>query len=364
MKKTPLYDTHVAAGAKLIDFGGWMMPVQYTSIIDEHMAVRERAGIFDVSHMGEILIEGRDAESFLQKILTNDISKTQKGQIVYSPICYPDGGVVDDVLVYKLHQERFLVVANAANIDKDYEWFLAHKEGEVDVKDVSEEYAQLAVQGPNAEQILNNLIDFDFGRIKFFRFADDIVIDGAEMLISRTGYTGEDGFEIYISPEHVVRLWHSIMDIGKDYGIMPAGLGARDTLRFEAALPLYGHEISKDISPLEGGLEKFVKFDKENFIGKDALVSQMERGIERRLVGFEMLDRGIAREGYEVLSDDILIGYVTSGSYSPSLGKNLGIALIKTDADIKDGELEIVVRKRRLKAKIVKLPFYTKQYRK
>lgn len=364
MQKTPLYDVHVDAGAKLIDFGGWMMPVQYTSIIDEHMAVRERAGIFDVSHMGEILIEGREAEGFLQKMLTNDISRTHEGRIVYSPICYPNGGVVDDVLVYKLHQERFLMVTNAANTAKDYEWLLTHREGEVKVKDVSRDYAQLAVQGPNAEQILNSLTDSDLGGIKFFRFADDILIDGVEALISRTGYTGEDGFEIYIAPEYVVRLWHSIMEVGKDYNIMPAGLGARDTLRFEAALPLYGHEISKDISPLEGGLEKFVKLDKDDFIGKDTLLAQVEQGIERTLVGFEMIDRGIAREGYEVLSNGRPIGHVTSGSYSPSLDKNLGIALMKTGGDIKDGELEIVVRKRRLRARLTKLPFYTKQYKK
>lgn len=348
----------------MIDFGGWMMPVQYTSIIDEHRAVREGAGIFDVSHMGEILIEGRDAKAFLQNILTNDVSKIGTNRIVYSPICYPDGGVVDDVLVYKLHDEKFLVVANAANTDKDYEWFLDNKRGDVEVVNVSEDYAQLAVQGPKAEKILQELTDYNMGGIKFFRFVEDIEIGGVNALISRTGYTGEDGFELYMSPEHVVGLWQAIIEAGQKFGLMPAGLGARDTLRFEAALPLYGHEISKDISPFEGGLGNFVKLEKGNFIGRDALATQKERGVPRKLVGFEMVDRGIAREGYEVLLDGEPVGHVTSGSYSPSLDKNLGMALVKSDYEYGDSGLEVAVRKRRLKARLVKLPFYTKQYKK
>lgn len=360
MNYTPLYDVHTEAGAKLIDFGGWMMPVQYTSIVDEHMAVRNRAGIFDVSHMGEVSIEGRDAESFLQKIITNDISRIKPYQIMYSPICYPDGGVVDDVLVYKFSDCKFIVVTNAANTLKDYEWFLENRDGDVEITDVSEDYALLAVQGPNAEKVLAKLTDYDLKEIRFFRFRDDITIDGIEVMISRTGYTGEDGFEIYLPPQYAVKLWHSIIDAGAEYGLMPAGLGARDTLRFEAALPLYGHEISKGISPLEGGLGKFVNFEKGDFIGRDSLKAQKEEGLKRKLVGFEMLDRGIAREGYEVLVDGESIGYVTSGSHSPSLGKNLGMALIKTEyADI-DNDIYIVVRKRKLKARLICLPFYKK----
>lgn len=360
MNYTPLYDVHKEAGAKLIDFGGWMMPVQYTSILDEHMAVRNRAGIFDVSHMGEISIEGSDAESFLQRLITNDISRIKPYQIMYSPICYPDGGVVDDVLVYKFSDYKFIVVTNAANTLKDYEWFLENRDGDVEITDVSKNYVLLAVQGPSAEKTLAKLTDYDLKKIRFFRFTDDIKIDGMEAMISRTGYTGEDGFEIYISPEYAVKLWHSIIDAGAEYGLMPAGLGARDTLRFEAALPLYGHEISKDISPLEGGLEKFVNFQKGDFIGRDSLKVQKEEGIERKLVGFEMLDRGIAREGYEVLVDEESVGYVTSGSHSPSLGKNLGMALIKSEyADI-EKDIYIVVRKRELKARLISLPFYKK----
>lgn len=363
MKSTPLYDIHVEAGAKMIDFGGWMMPVQYTSIVDEHMAVRDAAGVFDVSHMGEILIHGSDAESFLQKILTNDISKIKPYQILYSPICYPDGGVIDDVLVYKFSEDRFIVVANAANTYKDYEWFSKHREGNVEILDVSEKYALLAVQGPNAEGILEKLTDYDLTKLRFFRFIDDIAIAGVEATISRTGYTGEDGFEIYVSPEYIVELWQSIISAGEEFDLIPAGLGARDTLRFEAALPLYGHEISESISPLEGGLEKFVSFKKGNFIGKDALKSQKEKGIDRKLVGFEMLDRGIAREGYEILVDGENIGYVTSGSYSPSLKKNLGMALIRTEYTRLDEEIDVVVRNRSLKAKLVELPFYRKAYK-
>lgn len=340
------------------------MPVEYQGIISEHEAVRTAAGLFDVSHMGEVTVKGPDAEKYIQKLIVNDISPMENYQIFYSPMCYPDGGVVDDLLVYKFNKEDYFIVINASNTDKDVRWFMDHLEGNVEVKNVSDDYGELALQGPKAEMILQKLTDTDLNEIGFFRFMPDVKICGVPALVSRTGYTGEDGFEIYVDPAQAPFLWDKILEAGKGEGLVPAGLGARDTLRFEACLPLYGQEIDKDITPLEAGLGSFVKLDKEDFIGKEALLKQKESGIPRKLVAFEMLDRGIARSHYEVQAGGKKIGFVTTGSYSPTLKKNIGLALIDREYAREGGEIEVIVRNKSLKAKIVENPFYRKKYKK
>lgn len=364
MKKTPLYEQHLALGGQVIDFGGWALPVQYRGILEEHQAVRQAAGLFDVSHMGEVTVKGGDAEKYIQKMVTNDISTMADGQIYYSPMCYPDGGVVDDLLVYRFSREDYLLVINAANTDKDYQWLESHLEGEVDLANISADYAELALQGPKAEAILQGLTEDDLAAIPFFHLQRDVDFRGVKALVSRTGYTGEDGFEIYLAPADAPRLWEMILAAGNEAGLLPAGLGARDTLRFEAVLPLYGQEIAQDITPLEAGLGTFVKLDKADFIGREALLRQKEAGIPRRLVGFEMVDRGIPRSHYEVEKAGKNIGFVTTGSFSPTLKKNIGLALIETAQAETGGELEVVVRGKRLKARIIPTPFYRKRYKK
>ena len=364
LKRTPLYEMHLSLGGKLIDFGGWELPVQYSGIIEEHQKVRTAAGLFDVSHMGEISVKGEGAEQFLQKLLTNDISNAKDFQVVYSPVCYPDGGIVDDLLVYKYSSGNYLLVVNVSNTDKDFSWMQQNAEGEVKLENVSAEFAQIAIQGPRAEAVLQRLTDSRLSEIRFYHFKPDIMLGGVSTIISRTGYTGEDGFEIYLPAEHAMGIWEKLMDVGKEDGLAPAGLGARDTLRFEAALPLYGQEISQDISPLEAGLGKFVKLEKESFIGKEALVNQKEKGLLRKLIGFEMLERGIPRSHYEVQSEGNIIGFVTTGSYSPSLVKNIGLALIDSAYAGEGTEIDILIRGRALKGKVIKTPFYNKRYKK
>ncbi len=364
MKKTPLYDNHVKMGAKIIDFGGWMLPVQYEGIIKEHNAVRTAAGLFDVSHMGEVTVKGGGAQEFIQSLITNDISGLADFQAMYSPMCYPDGGTVDDIIVYRIDSEDFLIVVNAANTDKDYEWMLENKKGDVILENVSESYAQLALQGPKAQDILQKLTEFDLASLKFFRFAKDVNVNGVSVIVSRSGYTGEDGFEIYADAQFAPQLWESILEAGKDEGLVPAGLGARDTLRFEAALPLYGHELSKDISPLEAGLSRFVKLEKQGYIGREAIAAQAQSGPQRMLASFELTEPGVARNGFEVYSGDRKIGFVTSGSYSPTLEKNLGLALIESGYAAEGTQIEIAIRNKKAKARVVKKPFYTKKYKK
>lgn len=362
MKKTPLYEKHVELKGKIIDFGGWALPVEYSGIILEHEAVRASAGIFDVSHMGEITVKGKDAEKFIQFMVTNDISALQDNQIAYTTMCYTDGGVVDDLLVYKNNVEDYLLVVNASNTEKDLKWIEEHVFGDTRVENVSPNYAQLAVQGPLAQEILQKLVKEDLNEIDFYHFKSDVSIGGINSLISRTGYTGEDGFEIYFNAADGIKMWDLITEAGKDK-LVPAGLGARDTLRFEAALPLYGQEIDKDITPLEAGLGFFVKLQKDEFIGKDALALQKSEKLKRKLIGFEMLDRGIPRSHYEIYSDGKKIGYVTTGSYSPTLKKNIGLALIDSEFAKEDIEIEVLIRNKYLKAKIIKKPFYTKKYK-
>lgn len=363
MKKTPIYDMHVALGGKIIDFGGWALPVEYEGIISEHNNVRSEAGLFDVSHMGQIEVKGADAERYLQQVLTNDISAMLDYQVYYTLMCYPDGGVVDDLIVYKYNSEYFLLVVNASNKDKDLCWLQDNSLAHVEINDLSDSYALLALQGPKAEMILQELTDVTLDELKFFRFNPELKIAGISALVSRTGYTGEDGFEIYVNPVQAPLLWEILLKDGAKHGLKPTGLGARDTLRFEACLPLYGHEISQDITPLEAGLGFFVKLNKDDFIGKQALVRQKEAGVPRKLVGFEMVDRGIPRSEYEVQVDGDKIGFVTTGGFAPSLNKSVGLALINADYAQEGNTIEVIVRQKGLKAKIIPKPFYKKRYK-
>lgn len=359
LKKTPLYNLYQEMRAKVIDFGGWALPVQFTSIKDEHHAVRSRAGLFDVSHMGEILVKGRDAGNFLQKMLTNDLTKLKVNKAQYTLLCNETGGTIDDLLVYKFSDEVFLLVVNAANTLKDFEWLTTHLEGKVEITDVSNEYALLALQGPLSEIVLQRLCNTNLSEIPFMGFNPNVGIVGKTALVSRTGYTGEDGFEIYCNPTDASFLWEEILESGKEKGIVPCGLGARDTLRFEACLPLYGQELSETISPIEIGLKFAVKINKETeFIGKSVLKNQVEQGAERKLVGIELTERGIPRTGYKVFQDGVEIGGVTTGTQSPTLKKNIGLALVKSNyADI-GSEVTVEIRNKHVLGKVIPTPFY------
>jgi aminomethyltransferase len=364
-RKTRLYDIHLKYGGKIIEFAGWLLPVQYEGIIEEHQAVRNQAGLFDVSHMGEVEITGKEAFNYVQNLVTNDISTLYDNQVIYTLMCYEHGGVVDDLLVYRFNSEHYFLVINAGNIAKDYEWMLKQKGSyEIQIKNLSEEISELALQGPKAQQILQKLTETNLEELKFFYCNRNIVIHGINCLVSRTGYTGEDGFEIYVSNEHIEKLWESILEAGKSEGIKPAGLGARDTLRFEAALPLYRHEISESVTPLEAGLAFFVKLNKENFIGKEALLKQKQEGLKRKLIGFEMKERGIPRNGYEVLANGESIGIVTTGYMSPTLKKNVGLALIDSRYAELGTEIQILIRNKALKAEVISKKFYSKNYKK
>lgn len=359
LKRTVLFERYAEHGGKTIDFGGWDLPVQFSSIKKEHEAVRTRAGLFDVSHMGEVLVSGEGSLAYLQKMMTNDVSKLKVGQAQYTAMCYEDGGTVDDLLIYKRAENDYLLVVNASNLEKDLKWMKQHETDNVTIEDQSDAYALVALQGPKAEGILQTLTEEPLNEIKFFRFKENVQIAGQSVLISRTGYTGEDGFEIYGSPESIVALWDDILKAGESEGLVPAGLGARDTLRFEAGLPLYGQELSENISPLEAGLGFVVKVNKnEDFLGKAALQKQKEEGVPRKLVGIEMIDKGIPRTGYPVLLNDEEIGEVTTGTQSPTLNKNIGFALIQSAHAEIGQEVIVQVRKRQLKAVIVKTPFY------
>ncbi|GAA0350709.1 glycine cleavage system aminomethyltransferase GcvT [Bacillus horti] len=359
LKQTPLFPVYEKHGAKTIDFGGWDLPVQFSSIKEEHDAVRTKAGLFDVSHMGEVTVKGSGALAYLQKMLTNDVAKIQDGQAQYSIMCYPDGGSVDDLLVYKKADEDYLLVINASNIDKDVEWLQKHAEGDVEVVNVSDDVSQLALQGPLAQQTLQKLTDVDLNEIGFFQFKEGVDLGGVSGLVSRTGYTGEDGFEIYLNPSDAPVLWEKILEAGQEDGVLPCGLGARDTLRFEAKLALYGQELSPDISPIEAGLGFAVKVDKEeDFIGKDVLKEQKENGAPRKLVGIEMIERGIPRHGYPVFAGEEQVGEVTTGTQSPTLKKNVGLALVKKEYAQLGQELYVQIRNKNIKAVVVKAPFY------
>lgn len=362
LQRTPLFDVYKDHGAKTIDFGGWDLPVQFSSIKEEHEAVRTKAGLFDVSHMGEIEVKGSDSLAYLQKMMTNDISKLQANGAQYTAMCYENGGTVDDLLVYKYADDHYLLVVNASNIEKDYKWLEDHLEGKVEIENLSDRMAQVAIQGPLAEKVLQKLVSgTNLADIGFFKFRSDVDINGKKALVSRTGYTGEDGFEIYCDAQDVVSIWKDILEAGADEGVLPCGLGARDTLRFEAGLPLYGQELSPEITPLEAKIGFAVKVNKEaDFIGKDVLAKQKENGLERKLAGLEMIDRGIPRTGYPVFKGEEQIGEVTTGTQSPTLKKNIGMALLKTEYTEIGTEVEVEIRGKRLKAVVAATPFYKK----
>src|SRR5690625_1460213 len=364
LKRTPIYSVYEKYGARTIDFGGWDLPVQFSSIKQEHEATRTNATVFDVSHMGQIVVSGEDSEQFLLKMLTNNVQNLKVGRAHYTFMCYEDGGTVDDFLVYRLAEKEFLLVVNAANTEKDYEWLVQHVEDEdVQIKNETEDYAILAVQGPKAEEILQDYTEDELAEIPLFGFNQEITFNNIDKkaLVSRTGYTGEDGFEIYIDKEVATKFWNMLLEGGKEKGLEPAGLGARDTLRFEVGLPLYGQELSKDITPIEAGQNFFVKIDRPTkFIGQDVLEKQINEGASRKLVGLEMIDRGIPRTDYEVLVDEKVIGKITSGTQSPTLGKNLGLALIDTEHAEKNNEVYVQIRKRQVKAKVIDIPFLKK----
>lgn len=365
LRKTPLYNTYKQYGGKLVEFGGWEMPIQFEGIILEHEAVRHSAGIFDVSHMGEVEIIGADAFGFVQNLVTNDVAVLKDNQILYTFMCYTNGGVVDDLLVYKFSDEHFYLVINAGNIEKDFQWMVDNKGSyNIEIINSSDLVAEIAIQGPKAQKILQKITDLDLDEIKFFWLKRDVLVDGVKCIVSRTGYTGEDGFEIYTSTGEIEKLWHKLIDIGVEDGLKPAGLGCRDTLRFEASLPLYGNELSQDITPLEAGFGFFVKLQKPCFIGKEALLKQKEEGLKRKLIGFEMKDRGIPRHGYEVVILGEKIGVVTTGYFSPTLKKNIGFALIDSKYSEIGTEIEIVIRNKPLKAEVISKKFYKKNYNK
>lgn len=364
LKKTRLYSTHEKLNAKMFEFAGWEMPLEYIGATREHDYVRRSAGLFDVSHMGEIEVKGKDAFNFIQYLITNDITNLKKEEIIYSPMCYEDGMTVDDLLVYMIKEEDYLLVINAGNIDKDFEWIKEKGEKfDVEINNISNYVGQLAIQGPKAEEILSELVDVNLSNIEFYKFENNVTVCGEKCIVSRTGYTGEDGFEIYCNNNVVEKIWNDILETGKD-NITPAGLGARDTLRAEVNLPLYGHEISEEISPIEGGLGIFVKLNKENFLGKDALISLKSQETQRKLVAFEMQGKGMIRGGYEIEADDKVIGFVTTGLKSPTLDKFIGMAIIDSNYAKAGTEIGVKVRKKLVSAVIVRRPFYKKQYKK
>lgn len=360
LRRTPLFPLYKQYGAQVVDFAGYEMPVQYSGVIEEHTLVREKAGLFDVSHMGEIEVTGQAAGSFIQQLITNDLVRIGSGQAQYSPLANEEGGTVDDVLVYCLNHQHFWIVVNAANREKDLAWILAHQpaHAEVNIRDRSDEIAQLALQGPLAETILDQLMTVNTPRISYYSFLENVSVAGVPSLVSRTGYTGEDGFEIYMDADQAIRVYEALMDKGAPYGLQPIGLGARDTLRLEAKLPLYGHELRDDISPLEAGLGYFVKLAKPHFVGRDALVAQKEAGLTRKIVGFELIDRGIARAGFQVWGADQSIGFVTSGTFSPTFNKSIGLAMVDLAYAKVGAEFEIEIRGKKVRAQVVNTPFY------
>ena len=365
-KKTCLYDRHVALGALMSPFGGFIMPIQYTNITDEHNAVRQHCGVFDVSHMGEVRITGTDAERYVQHIFTNDVANAPLGQIYYGMMLYPNGGTVDDLLVYKMGDNDFFLVINAANIDKDVAWMLEQKEGfDIVLDHQSDYYGQLAVQGPEAEAVVEEVLELPCKELKFYTAKTLDVADGDEgetIIISRTGYTGEDGFEIYGSHEFTQKAWDKLMESGR---CKPCGLGCRDTLRFEVGLPLYGDELSADISPIMAGLSMFCKLDKPEFIGKEALVEQKANGVPQKLVGIELADKAIPRHGYAVLTaEGEPIGEVTTGYHCLSVDKSVCMALVKTEYAKLGTPLAVQIRKKVFPGTVVKKKFYDKHYKK
>jgi len=357
LERTPLHSVHCASGAKMVDFGGWDMPVQYSSILEEHHSVRKAAGLFDVSHMGEIEIRGPQALQLVEFVSSNAAARLKTGQAHYSALLYDHGGFVDDILVHKVSDDHFFLCVNAANQAKDFAHIRAHNNFDAEVDFASERYAQIAVQGPGALEILQKLTPAKLSEIKYYWFADGEV-SGVPARIARTGYTGEDGFEIYISPAEAPRLWNELLEAGSPFGIKPCGLGARNTLRLEAKMALYGHELTASINPFEADLGWIVKMDKGDFVGRSALQKSLDAGLSRKLVGFEMTGRGIGRDGYEVWIAGEPAGWVTSGGPSPSLNKNIGLCYLPLDTAVPGVEIEIIIRNQPAAAVTVSTPFY------
>ena len=360
-KRTCLYERHIQKGAKMVSFGGFEMPIQYTDIADEHVAVRTACGVFDVSHMGEVLVTGREAEKFVQHIFTNDIAGAPVGKIFYGMMLHPNGGTIDDLLVYKEGDERFFLVINAANIDKDYAWISEQvKAFDCTAENQSDYYGQLAVQGPKSEEVVEKVLGLPCKELVFYTFKK-MDVEGETIIVSRTGYTGEDGFEIYASHGLIQQMWDKLMESGE---AKPCGLGCRDTLRFEVGLPLYGDELTDELSPLEAGLGLFVKLDKEEFVGKDALVRQKAEGLTRKIVGIELEGRAIPRHGYEVVADDKVIGHVTTGYNSISTGKSVCMALLDIQYAKLDTPVQVRIHKKLQPGIVIKKRFYDKNYKK
>jgi aminomethyltransferase len=361
LKKTPLNSIEHQLGGKMVDFGGWELPVQYTGVIEEHNAVRQRAGLFDVSHMGEVEVRGPRAVEFLQRMTCNDVLKLEPGRCQYNGLLYPNAGFVDDILIYDMGNKDFFIVVNASNSDKDFEWLMDNAgDFGVQVTNKSAEYAQLALQGPLSEKILQPLTTVPLSTIKYYRFERG-KMDRVDVIISRTGYTGEDGFEIYVAPEHATRIFQLILETGKPLGVLPCGLGARDTLRLEAKMALYGNDIDHTTTPLEADLAWIVKLEKGEFFGREILQREKAEGPRRKLVGFEMVDRGIARHGYPVVENGEEIGIVTSGTHSPTLKKAIGLAYVPPGKSSIGSELTVVLRGKEAKARVVATPFYKRQ---
>lgn len=356
-KRTCLYDKHVALGALISPFGGFDMPIQYSGIVDEHLAVRNSCGVFDVSHMGEVTVRGHQAEEYVNHIFTNDVRDMPAGKILYGMMLYPDGGTVDDLLVYKMGDKDYFIVINAANIDKDWQWMQQQAEGyDIEMHNVSDSYGQLAVQGPEAVKVVEEVLGLECSELAFYT-----VKTAGDIIVSRTGYTGEDGFEIYGSHEYIREAWDKLIQSGR---CKPCGLGCRDTLRFEVGLPLYGDELSADISPVMAGLAFFCKLDKPEFIGKDALVAQKAEGVAKKLVGIELADKAIPRHGYAVLKDGEKIGEVTTGYHTISTDKSVCMALIDARHAKLGTPLEVQIRKKTFPGVVVKKKFYEKHYHK
>ncbi|BCL81819.1 aminomethyltransferase [Ktedonobacteria bacterium brp13] len=363
LKRTPLYEQHQALGARLVEFGGWEMPVQYSGILDEHQAVRTRAGLFDVSHMGEFKVEGEDALAFLQYLVPNDVARLAIGQALYTQLCMPDGNVIDDILVYYLAENHYMLVVNAANIDKDFTWVQEQARGfeHVSLSNQSATTSLISIQGPKALEILQTLTDSDLASIRYYHFVLGVV-DGKDCIVSRTGYTGEDGFELFGAAPDAVALWQALLAAGKPHGLIPAGLGARDTLRLEAGLCLYGHELDEHMNPLEARLGWTVKLNKtSDFIGRDALLQVKAQGPAKLLVGVILLERGVPRSGYAIFSGERQIGILTSGAPGPTVQKNIGIGYVEPAEATIGNQITVDIRGRRIAAQIVALPFYDRK---
>ena len=357
--RTPLYDIHVRSGARMVEFAGWDMPVQYGGILEEHEAVRTRVGLFDVSHMGEVVFRGPRALETLNGLFTNDLSKVADGQAQYGCLCRESGGVVDDVVIYRRSAQDLFICVNAANRSKDHQWLRDGAGGRADVKNESDDWAQLALQGPKAQAVLARLTRTDLAGVKTFRFTEGEVA-GVRCMVARTGYTGEDGFELFCPPQQAAKLWEALIEAGAPEGIAPCGLGARDSLRLEVAYRLYGSDMDDTTTPLEAGLAWVVKLDKGDFVGKAALLAQKQTGLPRKLVGFTLTDPGIARHGYDVLADGKKVGTVTSGTRSPTLRVSVGLAYVPPALAAEGSAFAVDIRGRAAAARAVKTPFYTR----